>query len=101
MKVNIKGKPYKVNFKDDTFIFGDRAYCGLCDYGKQEITISTKYKNETRKNTYHELTHAYLKESGLTEYANDETLVEWIAQNIEDIIQSGKEILKKVKNEKV
>lgn len=101
MKVSIKGKPYEVKFKDDTFIFGDRAYCGLCDYEKQEITISTKYKNDTPKNIYHELTHAYLKESGLTNYAHDEVLVEWIAQNIEDIIQSGKEILKKVKREKI
>lgn len=100
--MNIKGKEYKVKLKDNYFLSGDCAVlAGEIDYEEKEITIAThESEAQTKKYVYHELVHGYLHESGLTNYAHNEDLVEWIAQHIDDIAESGKEIMERVKEYK-
>lgn len=100
MKIEIKGKPYKVVLKDDTFISGDNAVWGCIDYNKKEISITTKEEKETPKTVLHELIHGYLYECGLTVYAHDETLVEWFARHFEDISKSAIEIVSHIEKNK-
>ena len=45
-----------------------------------------------RKTLRHEVIHAFFVESGLTEYTEDEVLVEWIAVQFPKISQVMKEL---------
>lgn len=97
MKVNIKGKPYKVDFKKDTFTAEGRAVDGLVDYRKKEITIATINEDELPKIVYHELLHGFFHECGLECYAHDEILVDWIANNIQEINECALKIMQRIK----
>lgn len=100
--MDIKGKPYKVELKDNYFVKDSgEALAGYIDYEDREITIAAhESEAQTKKYVYHELVHGYLKESGLTNYAHNEDLVEWIAQHIDEIVESGKEIMERVREYK-
>lgn len=101
MKVNIKGKPYTVKLKEDTFISNDKAVWGLIDYNNSEISIATKEEKEIPYTVYHELIHGYLYECGLGCYAHDEVLVDWFARHIEEIDKSALSIMEYIlKNKK-
>lgn len=101
-KVNIKGKQYAVEIEDNYFIKDNgEALAGYIDYEERVITIATPEGDaQTQKYIYHELVHGYLKESGLTGYAHNEDLVEWIAQHIDEIAASGKEVMEHVRERK-
>lgn len=97
MKINIKGKPYKVKFVENTFLSGDTPCVGIINYEKQEIKIANHDREQTPRTIYHELLHGFLKECGLNNYASDETLVDWFANNIQEINSCAAAMILKAK----
>lgn len=93
MKVNILGAEYTiatgVTEEDDAHLASNEEIDGYIDYQTKEIIIkqmpeynpglSKDIKSYERLVIRHELAHAFLYESGLTDYAADEQLVEWLA----------------------
>lgn len=97
-EVNILGMPYTVCSSTDLM---DTGLDGECCYYSKRIKIRpwSKMLDDTasdlekqsryREVVRHEIVHAFLYESGLSEYAQDEQLVDWIAMQfpkIEDAI---------------
>jgi hypothetical protein len=90
MKVNILGAEYDyeiVSDGEDKTLEDNNGYCDehakiiRIDGGYNEKhSMSTKNMGEfMRKVKRHELVHAYMCESGLREWADNELLVDWIA----------------------
>ena len=103
MTINILGTDY--NYKemspDEDMCLFDKA--GYCDsYGKL-ISINNEYNSNdpnsindinafVKKVKRHEIIHAYLCESGLMEYSEDETIVDWISWQYNKLSETFKEI---------
>lgn len=96
MKANVLGQDYSIII-DDTL--KDRNRDGECLMYDKEIHIKSVQDmlepdasmaakaaslNETLR---HEIMHAFFFESGLVEYSNDETLVDFIAQQFPKLQQ--------------
>ena len=93
MEVNILGAEYTITTgvteEDDAHFASNEEIDGYIDYPAKEIIIkqmpeynpglSKDIKSYERLVIRHELAHAFLYESGLTDYAADEQLVEWLA----------------------
>lgn len=92
MKVNVLGTEYTIKSgvkAEDDAHFSSSEADGYIDYQTKEIIIkempeeSHELTNDIasyeRLVIRHELAHAFLYESGLTDYAVDERLVEWMA----------------------
>lgn len=77
--LSILGVTYTVKFLKDKD-FPKAGYDGLCNSVSKTILIRLK-KDKTLQNEVlrHEIIHAFFHESGLTNYENDEVLVEWVA----------------------
>lgn len=99
-KVNILGTEYSITFKDDEEVCADMGVdigeCGgYCNGFSREIVIANlnccndgeiAKANLKKTNARHEITHAFLNESGLSGNANDtdcwaknEEMVDWFA----------------------
>lgn len=101
MKVNILGTDYEIKqqTKEENSKLGD--YNGLCECYSKEIIVATGYENEpdTVNNVFdfkkaalhHELFHAIFHESGLSQYCEDEVLIEFLAQQYPKIEKIMKE----------
>lgn len=87
-KLNILGTEYHVY--DDERVVEDAGAYGVCRFLSKQIFLhpeddiledGTPEENQTHYNKVmrHEIIHAAFYESGLTQYTNDETLVEWLA----------------------
>jgi hypothetical protein len=86
--LNICGTPYTLTYttvKSDE----DLADCyGVCHCSKQNIVIDKSQPVETLASTIrHEIIHAFLFECGLTTYAGNETLVEFLAQQFPKLLK--------------
>ena len=96
-KLNILGEEYSVLTYDNEN-FPKQGYDGLCNTLKKEICLREKNDSRIQKEVLrHEIIHAFLHESGLTEYENDELLVEWIAMQfpkLKTVIEKGESYLK-------
>ena len=92
MEVNILGSEYTIITgvkEEDDAHFSSSEADGYIDYQTKKIIIkempeaSHELTNDIpsyeRLVIRHELAHAFLYESGLTDYAADERLVEWLA----------------------
>lgn len=96
-KINILGTNYKIYFYDESDKFPSEENDGLCIPSKKEIHINyinTKLA-DSKVIQYnilkHEIVHAFFFESGLDlKYSDDEVLVDWIALQIEKIIEAIK-----------
>ena len=96
MEVNILGTKYKLIENAEL----DKDIDGQCAFYSKEIHIrpvgqlldgegTITEQNERRKEVIrHEISHAYLYESGLTTLAQDETLVEWLATTFPKMMQT-------------
>lgn len=91
--INILGTDYILNRNVDANNDGNLIKAdGYVDYQTKEIFVSEFHedvpgqvkdiKRYERHVVRHELLHAFLYESGLTNYADDEQLVEWLAVQI-------------------
>lgn len=85
--ITIKGQPYKLIIKDDCFLSDDSVCEGLSDYTNHAITVSLSSLS-WKRTLIHELYHCFFRECGLTAYKNDETLVDWIAQTFEQVLDA-------------
>lgn len=94
--VDILGERYEVKFTSELNEPELDGYAGLCKSLSKEILINTdihtlKDENDDISRLFandtvrHELVHAFLNESGLTQYSYDETLVEFIAMQLPKI----------------
>ena len=98
--INILGKDYTImeqNEFDDARLARTNGYC---DWSEQKIVIDenlSKRDNAMRignvemcreKIIRHEIMHAFFMASGLTQYSQDETLVEWFATQAYEIFQA-------------
>lgn len=89
MRVKVLGTKYKIKYK----ILGDAGIDGETDPYKKEIVIRNdnfnnvgNFKRLQKKQLRHEITHAFMVESGLEanwqhahEFGHDETTVDWFA----------------------
>lgn len=85
-KVNVLGQPYTVVLTDsDKEPLLSENY-GFCDYHNKKICLNIEgavvHTNNNVNTVIHELIHAFLFESGLEKYVNDEILVSWMAHTI-------------------
>ena len=95
--INILGTMYsytETSKRDDPQLCSAHGYCD--DYAKK-IVVRNDY-NENNPNIIedidaymrevkrHEITHAFLSESGMTTWSGDEKLVEWIARQFPKMI---------------
>ena len=92
MKINVLGTEYEIMTDVKEADDENLTDCdGYIDYHTKEIVIAEmveEYNTTKDIQTYwngvvrHELVHAFLYESGLSDYAGDERIVEWIALQI-------------------
>jgi hypothetical protein len=89
-KINILGTEYTIIFQTSNENNKLSEYVGLTEFYSKKLIIKTveSFKsnmsleniNEFEKDTLrHEIMHAFFHESGLSDYTNDEVLIEWIA----------------------
>lgn len=101
MEVNILGTDYEIKY--ETRMENPKLINanGLCEFWAKQIIIDKiepdpeNYKNITefeKKVIRHEIIHAFLGESGLRQYMEDETLVDWIAVQFHKIEEIFKEL---------
>lgn len=107
-KINILGTEYEIIINNDDLIKMNAD--GLCNYYSKRIDIreceqlldeianSEEQYVRHQEVLRHEVIHAFLNESGLMNYSNDETLVNWIAMQFPKMFDVF-EKLQCVKNE--
>lgn len=61
---------------------------GICNFDKKVIYVIKDYDNlrDKERIKLHEIIHGMFWEAGLRAYAEDETLVEWLAQSLGKIL---------------
>ena len=92
--INILGQEYKYKLENTRTDKELKECDGKCEYYLKEIIIDdelepSEYKNHVIK---HEIVHAFLAESRLKEYREDELIVDWIAWNAEKIVKVFEEV---------
>lgn len=101
MKINILGTDYEIKY--ETRMENPKLINanGLCEFWAKKIIIDKpdpdpeNYENINefeKKVIRHEIIHAFLGESGLRQYMEDETLVDWIAVQFHKIEEIFKEL---------
>lgn len=97
VSVTILGTPYKIIFETEKENPKLKGLDGYCDWTTQIISINKSILDdgyldcvgnldfEVKKIVRHEIAHAFFMESGMTKYAEDEVLVEWIASQFQKI----------------
>ena len=82
MKVNICGIPHEVEIKDDAFTASE-MHMGEIRYKECKIILSTGMNKDLEKETLiHEMIHGIFVHLGYNNMASDETLVQSLAQAI-------------------
>lgn len=99
--INILGTQYEVIKQTEKENPKLKDANGLCEpytrqiiHSEQEpgLDVFDNIEAFNRKTLRHEVIHAFFAESGLTEYTEDEVLVEWIAVQFPKISQVMKEL---------
>ena len=98
--VNVLGEKYRIverNYLEDPRLI---EYAGYCDKTSRTIVISERCppsaldvenaENSKRETIRHELAHAFFFESGMTDWGNDERLVDWIAIQFPKMLEAMK-----------
>ena len=90
MKINILGTEYelrKTTNREDPVLNGKAGYCDEFskvisleqDFNENDQDAIQNFDRYKRKVARHEIVHAFLAESGLKDYCEDETITDWIA----------------------
>lgn len=108
-KINILGTEYEIVMQTEAENPKLEDANGLCEFYSKKIVLRTGYEEE--KNAFdnifdfqvkvlrHEIIHAFFHESGLDSYAEDETLVDYLAVQIPKLSSIDfKKILREVTN---
>lgn len=99
MKLNILGTEYDISCASEKEYSGLRNRMGCCDQTSKVIKIVNNYDEkqyyahdnilELIKTTKrHEIIHAFLFESGLTDTSHNEEIVEWIAVQFPKLLKA-------------
>lgn len=94
MKIDVLGTEYELELKSESEDIALRDCDGYCDESTKRLVVETyatvkdspnaqkDLSVQQKKVIRHELTHAFLSESGLAEcsWANNEEIVDWIAR---------------------
>lgn len=105
VRINILGTDYKLKtMSEDQYpkLKLISAY-GLCEQYTKELIINKRMDEKEEKDVEllhkakekvirHEIVHAFIHESGLSEYFHDETIIEWLAVQIPKIAKAMKEV---------
>lgn len=85
--VSILGEDYVVKFENTRTESVLKDADGECRWYKKEIVIDDELEEKEHKEFVikHEILHAFLAESGLRKYREDEDIINWIAWNFEKI----------------
>jgi len=98
-KINILGTKY--DYIETTDLVDDRLIKkdGYCDMSGKTIAVEInvigdckklgRFKKKVKR---HEIIHAYFFESGLTEYADNELIVDWIAVQFPKLLKTFQEV---------
>lgn len=96
--INILGSNWAIRTEE----MGNNNYDGLTDSSQREIVVRSDNENEVgdfetlvRKQTRHEIIHAFLYESGLSfnsNWAVNEEMVDWIAIQLPKIVEVCKKL---------
>ena len=84
-QISILGQNYTVKFENTRTDKVLKECDGECRWYKKEIIIDDELEENKHHVIKHEIVHAFLAESGLKQYREDELIVDWIAWNIEKI----------------
>lgn len=103
MIIDVLGTPYTIK-KSNSVEFPNLENCdGCCDHTSKTIVIDTfeRYNGQSdaldnlgeyeKKVIRHELVHAFFFESGLSELANNEQIVDWIAYQFPKLLKAFEE----------
>lgn len=92
MKINVLGTPYELvtaNLPEDRDGECDRFRKVMTVRPDSELDGDAETKPEYRRAIIrHEIVHAFLFESGLSEYGCDEALVEWVALKMPQMVEA-------------
>ena len=93
--VNILGQDYIVKYENTRTDAVLKNADGECRWYKKEIVIDDELEPKEHKDFIirHEILHAFLAESGLRRYREDEDIINWIAWNFEKIQKVYSELL--------
>lgn len=100
--VNILGQDYILKYENTRTDAVLKHADGECRWYKKEIVIDDDLEPKEHKDFIirHEILHAFLAESGLRRYREDEDIINWIAWNFEKIQKVFDELLEsEVENE--
>lgn len=77
-RINILGTTYTTHVVSTKDIDN---HAGMCEFYKKKISICNDFDDieDKQRVIRHEILHAFFHESGLNEYADNETLVDFIA----------------------
>lgn len=103
MKLNILGTEYSYELTTDKKDAGLSDTNGYCDIYEKRIAIETEYNenmpgmtkntNELQKRVKrHECIHAFLFESGMRTWAEDESFVDWMAVQFPKLLKIFQQI---------
>lgn len=86
-EVDILGQKYIVKFENTRTEQVLKNADGECRWYKKEIIIDDELEPKEHKDFIikHETLHAFLAESGLRRYREDEDIINWIAWNFDKI----------------
>ncbi len=104
-KINVLGTEYTIEYaskKENEFL---ERCDGYCDKTSKRIVVLTKdddceldnFEEYQKKVIRHEITHAFLFESGLQEnfkheeWGHEETMIDWVAIQFPKLLQAFKE----------
>lgn len=99
IKINILGEEYTIKFENtrtDTVL---KNADGECRWYKKEIVVDDELEPEQHKEFVikHEILHAFLAESGLRKYREDEDIINWIAWNFDKLQNVFEQVLNTIK----
>ena len=89
MSIYIKGRQYVLIAKNE-IDNGDTL--GEINYTTKQISISKDSLSQLDHVILHELIHGFFHECGMRDWSANETLINWIAHNIRDIMDVYDEI---------
>lgn len=97
-KINILGQEYTLRFENTRTETVLKNADGECRWYQKEIIIDDELEEKEHKEFVikHEILHAFLAESGLRRYREDEDIINWIAWNFNKIQKVFNEVLQEV-----
>lgn len=94
-KINILGQEYIIKYENTRTDEILKEADGECRWYKKEIVIDDELEPKEHKDFIirHEILHAFLAESGLRRYREDEDIINWIAWNFNKLQKVFNEVL--------